>query len=38
MPNCISDSVQVCLDHNWEMAIGKAEWVQDDGKKSCTAS
>lgn len=32
VPNCISDSVQVCLDHNWEMAIGKAEWVQDDGK------
>ena len=32
MSNCISDSVKVCLNHNWEMVIGKAEWVQDDGK------
>jgi len=31
MPNCILDSVNVCLDKNWGMVIGKAVWVQDDG-------
>ena len=33
--NSVEDCLNACIKNQWEIAVGEAEWVQDDGKKSC---
>ena len=30
--NSVEDCLNACIKNQWEIAVGEAEWVQDDGK------